>query len=285
MLAETWTGVNQTGTVGVFGVPKTARLRRFSSSDLIYYSMYANISSVRLFSSTAAVATMILFRPLSYFEKDYDGVFLQVTNKKNSGSAIDVDSLGGFGFNNLTTSMLLIRVGTGNEFRVSFRDIFLDEWNDTIDPLLTDGAKRDGNPVLTWDLYPKNVSYLNPNKRYLKVHQKLAIELDWWADYEASITYHIYLGLNSSGKLMAKVARWAYWIEGGIKSGGIEDKLKPAVIKGMNTLNEELGKKLASFSAFTFKDLYYLPGNQTTSAPAGVLTGFTTSDVTIVMEG
>jgi hypothetical protein len=131
------------------------------------------------------------------------------------------------------------------------------------------GAKRYGDPVLTWEMFPKGISYLDENRMYLKVHQKLDIEINWWPDYEASITYHLFLHLDGAKHLKGYVARWAYWIEGGAKADNIEEKLKPAVISGMNTFNTELSKQLNALSPFTFSDLYYLPGNQTGPVPTG----------------
>ena len=51
----------------------------------------------------------------------------------------------------------------------------------------------------------------------------------------------------------------------------------------MGALNAELSNQLGTFSSFTLKDIYYLPGNQTTPPPSGIITGTTLDDVTIVV--
>jgi hypothetical protein len=183
--------------------------------------------------------------------------------------------------NDLTDSLLLVKTNRGSETRLSFRDLFLSRWKTTIDSKLSGGAKRSGEPILTWEMFPEGISYLDPQRIYLKVHQELDIEIDWWPDYEASITYHLFLYL-SGGRLRGTVARWAYWIEGGAKADDIEDKLAPAVIAGMDDLNAQLSASLGAIP-ITFTDLYYLPGRQLSAAPTGTLTGWTTDDVTIVL--
>lgn len=214
---------------------------------------------------------------------DYTGSFMQITNRRNSGSVLDVDRFSTYGFNNKPTNMLVVAPNRGTEVRLSFRDLFLERWRDVIDAQLSGGARRDGDPTLTWEMWPSGISYLDPNRCYLKIHQDLDIELHCWPDYKASITYHIYLYLDGSGRLRGYVARWAYWIEGGVKADDIEDQLAPAVISGMSTLNDELATQLAAYDAFSFSDLFYLPGDQITRPPTGVITGQTISDVTIVV--
>jgi hypothetical protein len=286
VLAGVFSGANQAGTARFYGVGNSERYRRGRKADLSAAGLVSAISSVTAYSSSTANTTLLLFGlpglPAWASLPDFNGKYLQITNAK-SGSELDVN-LSAHGFDNATTSLLLVATSRKSETRISFRDIFLAKWKTIIDGKLSGGAKRDGDPTLTWEMFPQGVSYLDANRIYLKVHQKLDIEIDWWPDYDASITYHIFLYLDGAKHLKGYVARWAYWIEGGAKADDIEDKLKPAVISGMNTLNTELGKQLSALSAFAFSDLYYLPGKQLSAAGTGVLTGWTMDDVTIVLE-
>jgi hypothetical protein len=210
---------------------------------------------------------------------DFNGQFLQVTN---TGSSADDVNLSG-SFNNWATSGLLVARNRPSEFRVSFRDVFLDRWRDVIDGELSGGAKRDGDPSLTWEMFPTSVSYLDSDKFYLRIHQNLDIEIPWWPDYEASITYHIRL-YRSGTNVRGYVARWAYWIEGGVKADDIEEQLAPAVISGMETLDDELDTQLSALDFLNVEDVYLLPGRQLGAPSDGTFSSATWSDVTIVLE-
>jgi len=283
MLSSVYTGNNQTGTSRLYGVSQSGRYNQVTSPALTSAGMSGNISSATVYESSVADAHLILFGfPLIAFP-DYEGPFLQLTNRRSSGSELDINRLSDFGFNNWTRNMLLVTANKGFEVRLSFRDLFLQKWKDEIDPLLGGDANRVGDPTLTWTMFPRSVSYLDPSRKYLKIHQKLNINVPWWPDYDASITYHIYLYLTGSGQLRGHVARWAYWVEGGIKSGQIADRLEPKVISGMGNLNTRLDAELEAFSGFNFEDLFYLPGNQTTRKSTGAWSSWTTSDVTIVV--
>jgi len=286
VLSIVYTGNHQSGSGQILGVGATPRYNRFPSSEMLSMGIHQNLSSATVFSSSRADATVILFAPILPFlpMPDYAGRYMQITNRRGSGSEYDVNLFSSHGFNNMATSALAVAPYRGSEVRLSFRDLFLQRWRDIIDDELTGGARRDGDPVLTWEMWPSGISYLDSNRCYLKVHQNLDIEIHCWPDYEASITYHIYLYLDGSGHLHGHVARWAYWIEGGAKADDIEDELAPAVISGMGTLNAELAAQLGAYSSITCTDLFYLPGNQVSRPPTGVRTGFTTDDVTIVVE-
>jgi len=283
VLASVFSGPNQTGTSRVYGVGTSGRYFRVRRSTLSAAGLRAQISSATLYSSPTSHTTLLLFGfPGGFLTlPDFTGAFVQLTNAI-SGQEFDTNLAPNF--DNMATSLLLVRTAKANEIRVSFRDIFLTKWKSVIDAALSGGAKRHGDPTLTWEMFPLAVSYLDSSLMYLKIHQRLDIEIDWWPDYEATITYHIFLYLDGAKHVRGFVARWAYWIEGGVKSDDIEDKLRPAVIAGANTLNAELGSALNLLSFLPFSELYYLPGRQLTPAPTGALNGWTYDDVTIVLQ-
>lgn len=285
MLASVFTGTSQTGTGRTFGVSTSARYNAISESSMISNGIFRNLSSATVFTSSTRDATVLLFQPFVSFISmgSYNGLFVQLTNPRSSGPELDVNSFPS-GFNDSATSAMLVAANKSAEIRLSFRDLFLNQWRTTLDNLLAGSqARRDGDPTLTWEMFPAGISHLNSSRMYLKIHQPLDIVLDWWPDYRASITYHLFLFLNSSNRLQGQVARWAYWVEGGIKSGEIASRLEPQVISGMSTLNSQLASQLGGLT-FTFTDLYYLPGRQLSPAARGVSTGNTFSDVTIVLQ-
>jgi hypothetical protein len=286
MLSSVFTNINLSGNSDVLGVGVSERYRVLSTSDMIASSIFRNLSSATVFASTLSDATLILFKPFipGFSFGDFNGFFLQLTNSRNAGAELDVNSFVPLGFNDASESMLLVAANKAPEVRLSFRDLFLDQWKTILDGQLAGSqAQRDGDPTLTWEMFPVGISFLDSSLRYLKIFQPLNIVLDWWPDYKANITYHILLFLDGSGHLKGHVARWAYWVEGGIKSGGIASELEPKVIAGMDTLNKELAKQLGALS-FVFTDLYYLPGRQIGPASTGTLTGSTLQDVTIVLQ-
>jgi hypothetical protein len=282
-LAQVFSGANQTGTSALYGVGTAQRYHEITADELISRGLHTAISSCRVFGSPSADPALIFFGmpliPAPFPWPDYTGFFVQLTN---SGSSPQNVNLSTHGFNNVPRSALLVASNRGGELRLSFRDLFLNKWKDTLDDVLSGGAKRKGDPTLTWHMFPKGVSHLQAGRTYLRIRQDLDIEIDWWPDYEAWIQYHVFLFINSSGNPRGAVHRWEYWIEGGAKSDDIEDELKPAVINGMDTLNAELTSTLSDFDGFGLNDLYYLPGRQLSAS--STVTGSTTDDVTIVVE-
>lgn len=281
MLSIVYTGSNQTGTGRVFGLGTSHRYNAIDNGEMKSFGIYRNLSSATVYASSSCDATLILFGFPFALPWNYTGNFLQITNQRGAASALSTNfpAL----LNNSASSMLLVAPNRGSEIRLSFRDLFLNQWNTTLDAQLRGSeAERSGDPTLTWEMFPTGISYLDSGRRYLKIHQKLKVVLDWWPDYDASITYHIYLYLDGGGRLRGHVARWAYWVESGIKSGAIGSELEPQVIRGMDTLNSQLANQLNGIS-FSFSDLYYLPGRQLSRAITGILTGSTWADTTIVL--
>lgn len=268
---------NRTGTTMFIGVGHNHRYTPISSDLLKSYGIYAHIESVELFTSGLADANLVMLK-----NDDYSGAFAQVTDARSAGD-VWWDTWGHIG------SILLVsgnKKGT-NETRLSFRNIFLNQWNTFLDNKLSGTqASREGDPTLTWEMFPANVSHLDPNLAYLKIYQPLHISIDWWPDYSASMTYHIYLYASGDHHLRAWGARWAWWVEGGAKSGKIGDKLGPHVSGGLGTLQDQLNTQLQGFDGLlgNVTDVYYLPDAQTAATGTGGVTGNTVNDVTIVIE-
>jgi len=282
VLSTIFEHANRGGDARLLGVGNSQRYHAFPASDLQWIDMYRRISSASLFGAANADPILIFVdtNPFQWLDLGgYTGRFLQLGN---SGSGERVVNLTDHGFNDRTSSLLMLAGGRGTEFRVSFRDRFLDTWREVLDNELAGSeASRDGDPILTWEMFPQGISHLNPSLTYLKIHQSLDIALNWWPDYKASITYHIFLHATG-GNLRGWVQRWAYWVEGGSKSDDIAEALEPKVISGMNTLNDNLNTRLSAFDGFGIDDVYYLPGRQLSATDTK--TGWTTEDVTIVLQ-
>ena len=274
--------VNKGGFQRLFGVGNSARYNHINESLLGQLSFDAVLSSIEVNHSTSATANAILFSNDFfgfYSVGDFGGEFRQVVTAKNG--APNFVNMTNSNFNDRTRSIILVNTSRGPEFRVSFRDQFLDTWNQTLDAQLGSDASRKGDPLMTWAAFPEGVSYLSSDQIYLQISQSLNINIDWWPDYDASITYHLYLYLDGAKKLQGHCQRWSAWVEGGIKSDGIMDRLWPKVVSGVTTLNNKLKDAFSKLPAF--KDFYYLPGRQT--APlSGVVSGSTWDDVTLVFE-
>lgn len=80
------------------------------------------------------------------------------------------------------------------------------------------------------------------------------------------------------------MARSSFWVQDGLKHNAISTRLAAAVQIGLGALNVALADKFDELASFSFSDLYYLPGYQKGGTRAGVITGSTTDDVTILLE-
>ena len=287
---------NFSGRSQSYGLAHGLRYHLTRGSDLSNVNLLYKISSADLRHSSSKDVSLILFDDNYWgFFTDFTGSFLQMASRVSSESSVTINNLANHGFNDRTGSLLLVARNKVNQydFRYSFRDMIYETWIDKIDEELKDSkAKRKGEPSLTWELWPLNTSYLDRYHRYLKIHQPLKIVLDWWPDYYASITYHLYLYLDNAGKVRGYVARWAYWVEDGSKSSEIAGQLEPKVISGMNTINQELSTKFNDLdqelsntfgSNYKFRELYYLPGRQLSFDPGEIVKGSTFEDITIVV--
>jgi hypothetical protein len=272
-----YTGPNQTGQSSLIGLAKGNRYSHANKQALQSIGFYQQIQSGFIDASANVDISMMIFTGDSF-----DGSFYQFTDPQNGGETTFATNSWKIG------SYLLLGSSPGgaNQIQLSYKNIFQKEWDSTIDQQLGSSAYRNGEPVLTWDMFPTNeYSWLNSNLPYLKVHQDVVIKISCWpSNYNAWMEYWLYL-YPSGGNIRASVAGYAWWVEGGTWNGSVSGKFGPLVVAGMTTLQDQLNTQLSGYDGITngkVLDIFYLPGSQT-SPPSAAVQGSTTDDVTIVI--
>lgn len=271
--------VNFAGKSKIYFLDNNWRYYRVFPGNLQSIGLHDAISSAKLFSDNNNNSLLICF------QHRFQGRYLMICNQKGSGVVETVNSFVPLNnMNDVTSSVLLVRTKLGNEIRLSAKDLIQPKFVQMLDGKLSGTqVSRVGDPIITWDMWPVGQDYLSQDKKYIKIQQNLHISIDWWPDYEASMTYHIYLYLDNK-KLKGYAARWWLWVEGGVKSDDIWDALAPKVKAGMDDINKTIQDSLVAVGALNFKYLYYLPGKQDGAEANGVKTGHTDDDVTIVLQ-
>lgn len=263
--AAVYTKFDQTGQSYVDVTDDNSRYARTPTYEFLSTGVFAGVSSISVAPGPGAPA-LILFRDNLYLPfVGFDGEFMQFTNA--SDVTFNQDLAGDLGpFNNAATSMLVVQTQLSDEFRISFQTTVVPEWNDFLDETLPSNIERIGNPTVRWVAFPEGQSYLNPDRVYVRIKQKILVVLENWYDYEASFTYWIRFRA-SNGNAVASVSKWAYWVESGIFSGSIADELEPRVKSGAADLATRLNDALDALNGVT--SVYLLPGNQTAQVGQG----------------
>ncbi len=283
-----FSGSERNGTSMLVGVGHADRYVPIVQTELQSFGLFENVNSVEIITSDEADGNIILFQnPLPGIFADFQGAFLQLSASEASTGGSG-DNWWNFGWRTDNVLAVAGRRKGRNETRISFSDIFLNQWKTFLDKTLSGSrASRQGDPTLTWEMFPVGVSFLDPNGTYLKIFQPLHISMPWpFSDYAASMTYHIGLFVDGSHHLRAWGQRWAYWVESGIKAGHIGDELKPQVSAGLGTLVTQVNNQLSGLDGLlgSVSDVYYLPGHQTSVIATGTMVDSTFNDVTIVIE-
>lgn len=163
----------------------------------------------------------------------------------------------GDGLNDDVESAIIVNRNRDGEIVIDLKDQIAPEFVARLDERLSGTqVSRRGDPRVFTLFWPGH----DPGKIFVSIEQDLNVALDWWPDYDAQVRYDIEVQLDGAGRVDAFVA-WVYvWVEGGVFSGDIYDRLQPQLMAGASTLTEALRARLAQLGAFTFRDLYLLPG-------------------------
>jgi hypothetical protein len=206
-----------------------------------------------------------------FADKNFKGRYSRFTG--TPGHTIYTNYIGGF-MNDRTSSVLAVRrFNPEKEFVISLGSLGLRSQIAEYASAVPRISLR-GNPVITWDMWPS----FSPSRRYVYLKIPVTVDVPNWWDYDAEIRYWIYLYVSSSGQLHAYVAYYGCWVESGIKSGSIADRIMDELPSTVGAVNSELSSALALVAPLLgpLERQYFLPGTAAT-------TGHTDDDVTLVL--
>ncbi len=136
-----------------------------------------------------------------------------------------------------------------------------------------------GDAIFTWDMWPEGGDD-HPNdtsRRFIEIKIPVRVDVPHWFDYDAEIRYWIYLYIDSSGILRGYVAYYGAWVEGGIITGKILDRIMDGLPGTIGTLESFLSNALTMVNTLgPFERQYFLPGTASS-------TGYTNDDISIVL--
>jgi hypothetical protein len=264
------------------GVGASDRYAHYAGPQLKAEHLYHSVGQAQIFFAFGTDANLVFFQ-----NDDFTGPFAQ-TSLLSDGleSTLPLGS-------KVSSAMLIGSAHAGHhERRVSFVQAFKEPWATELSKLIDKTpARPDGDPVLTWEMFPSPVGIgtekgwvLQPDLTYLRIHQQLNVDVTIY-DQAASFDYWVYLYKDNNGRVQASVVQWRAWVDGGIATGRIFDALWPRVVRGATTLEQMVNPELAGLTADigTISDIYYLPGTQLD--PRAQITNLDTrKDVTIVIE-
>ena len=186
---------------------------------------------------------------------------------------LDVPDVG-VDFNDITSSILLVH-RSSRELVLPIGFWFRDDIRASFDDQLAGSpARRKGEPVITWEMWPG----WHPSRKFVELRQRLVIDVPNWAsDYDAEMRYFIYFFLDGAGHLHGYVNRVEAWVESGIWSSKVMDELWPRVSgQGVDAANAQITNMASGLSGMEFLALYYLPGIDADA-------GHVNDDVTMVL--
>jgi hypothetical protein len=197
------------------------------------------------------------------------------------GVTVGSPYVGGF-INDRTSSVLLIRRFI-NELTPTPLGSLVS--TDTIKDLVKSrqGITPRGQPVITWDLFPRGPSggsdsHPNePDKAYVYIKIPISVDVPNWFDYDAEIRYWIYLYVDQAGVLQGYVDYYGAWVEGGIFTGRVLAGVMADIPNTLSDVSGQLAPALAlSNAAGPYSRVYLLPGRNDQQ-------GDTNDDVTVVL--
>jgi hypothetical protein len=185
----------------------------------------------------------------------------------------------GGAINDITSSVLIYR-RFANEFIQSVAEIVP---SGTITSLVdaTAGIKSRGPPVFTWDPFPSGSDGHpdEPGNMFIYIRIPITVDVPHWFDYDAEIRFWVAPFVDGNGLLQAGINYFGAWVEGGILSGEIVQRLMgdqgiPTVLGQVNSLLSS-ATSVANLGG-TYSGSYLLPGRNEGR-------GKTDDDVTIVL--
>ena len=279
------------GNAHALGTGLPGRYDRWYGDDMLHESTsdppgsyFHNVTSARVFTPQTGAATLLLFGGAiaSYNDFGTGAPFLQVANWTPDELLADFSSSD---TSHMIGSALLVHTQRGGpEFRLSFKDMVVPQWNAYIKTKTTKHFYANGGPFVGWDAFPRNESQLSSNNIYLTVGQAFVFDPGWWwANYNISVQVWILLSVNNDGTVSGSVQKTAWDADDGAFYDYIAELMDADMQLAAISINNALA---AGLSGLKVRDLYFLPAGVDVLGQGEEIIGWVDSwdDVQIILE-
>lgn len=241
---------------------------RISKNYLDTVNLHDRISSLQIgASSWEHGGRVILFQ-----HSNYRGRYAMFN--ADPGDTVAIPNLSAENFNDRTSSILIVRRHGVEMWPMQIGTMGGSNLRDHIDSMIG-GIPRlsmRGEATITWDLWPS----FDPSRKFVYLKIPVRVDVEHWFDYDAEVRLWVYFYINHQNKLRGYVAWYGAWVEGGILTGKILDRLMGDIPGRIGDINTMVADAASAVEAFDFTALYYLPGRAQS-------TGHVNDDVTIVL--
>jgi len=174
------------------------------------------------------------------------------------GSTVRIPNVSAENFNDITSSVLIVRRYRRELGPLALGSMGSPDLRTQIQNQVS-GISRismRGTPIITWDLWPG----FSPSRKYVYLRVPIRVDVPNWFDYDAELRFWIYLYVDSGQKVRGYVNWYGAWVEGGMLTGKILDRLMNEIPGQLGNINSSITSALSMLSVFNFVGLYYLPG-------------------------
>jgi len=249
------------------------RYYRIWKDNLGSYGLHDEISSLRVYLSWGGEGeTFVLFE-----DPHFNGRFVAFAGQyPNRG----ISSLAGYNFNDKTSSILLIHHSPKEFLPLRLGELARKDATSMVDDALSGVAEasRRGDLIFTWEMWPD----FDPTKKFVRLDIPIRVHVPNWWDYNATITYYVYLYIDSNYRLRGYVNWVETWVEGGVMSGSINDRLFPEAYNAAGKIDIHLNDTLAELDFYEWQYYYLMPGKAPIPIPSDY-SGHIADDVTVIL--
>ena len=170
-MGQVFHGPGLTGKGYSFGLDHS-RYFRLDQQQMMENDLFVSVRSAVVYGSHVATPTLILFmfpKNFPQWKQSFSGPYVQISNRRNSGRQYAISHLGAY--DRHSSSLLFVPTRRKQEYRASVRDMALEDWREVVDQMMgSGGSHREGDPWITWKMWPRNQEYLDPALCYVTIH-------------------------------------------------------------------------------------------------------------------
>ena len=178
------------------------------------------------------------------------------------------------------TSALVISQPSDHVFAVRLIDALGTRPGAIVDEVLAEipELKRRRKIRFSWEMWPD----FDPTKKLVRIDVPVRFRMRGWFNFEARVTYYLYLYIDDRSRLSGYVRWIETWVEGGTIGGGLNHRLNIRAVEAAGRVVRVLEEVLAELNDREWSNCYLMPGS-VPDKPSEAYAGNTRDGVSLIL--